>query len=121
MRRWAVVDGHAVDYDYPIALTNRIAAPPRLSAADDHEASDLAFILADYVARWGDFDGAVEVLDSAAPAQMTPPARRPPMALLIVREGSHGRCDHCFRRAGVALLAQLGRVDARSRQRVRQT
>jgi sulfide:quinone oxidoreductase len=50
-------------------LTDRIAAPRSFSAADDDDASDLAFMLADYDARWGDFDGAVDVLDGAEALQ----------------------------------------------------
>jgi hypothetical protein len=55
-------------------LTDRIAAPPPFSAADDEDASELALMLADYDARWGDFGGAVDVLDGAEALQgMLPP------------------------------------------------
>jgi len=55
-------------------LTDRIAAPPPFSAADDDDASELALMLADYDARWGDFGGAVDVLDGAEALQgMLPP------------------------------------------------
>lgn len=50
-------------------LTDRIAAPPPFSAADDEDASEFALMLADYDARWGDFDGAVDVLDGAEALQ----------------------------------------------------
>jgi sulfide:quinone oxidoreductase len=46
-------------------LTDRIASPPPLSAADDEDTSELALMLADHDARWGDFAGAVDVLDGA--------------------------------------------------------
>ena len=54
-------------------LTDRIAAPPPFSAADDEDASELALMLADYDARWGDFGGAVDVLDGAEALQGTLP------------------------------------------------
>lgn len=55
-------------------LTDRVAAPPPFSAADDEDASELALMLADYDARWGDFGGAVYVLDGAEALQgMLPP------------------------------------------------
>ena len=55
-------------------LTDRIAAPPPLSLADDEDASEFALMLADYDARWGDFGGAVDVLDGAESLQgMLPP------------------------------------------------
>jgi sulfide:quinone oxidoreductase len=50
-------------------LTDRIAAPPPFSPADDEDACKLALMLADYDARWGDFGGAVDVLDSAEALQ----------------------------------------------------
>jgi sulfide:quinone oxidoreductase len=50
-------------------LVDRIAAPPPFSAADDGDASELALMLADYDARWGDFDGAADVLDVAEALQ----------------------------------------------------
>ena len=55
-------------------LTDRIAAPPSFSAADGEDASELALMLADCDARWGDFGGAVDVLDGAEALQgMLPP------------------------------------------------
>ncbi|HYB27365.1 MAG TPA: FAD-dependent oxidoreductase [Solirubrobacteraceae bacterium] len=54
-------------------LTDRIAAPPPFSVADEDDASEFAFILADYDARWGDFNGAVDVLDGAEALQGTLP------------------------------------------------
>jgi sulfide:quinone oxidoreductase len=50
-------------------LTDRIATPPPLSAAADEDASELALMLADYDASWGDFGGAVDVLDGAEALQ----------------------------------------------------
>jgi sulfide:quinone oxidoreductase len=50
-------------------LKDRIAAPPHLSPASDEDASELALMLADYDARWGDFGGAVDVLDGAEALQ----------------------------------------------------
>ena len=55
-------------------LTDRIAAAPSFSAADGEDASELALMLADCDARWGDFGGAVDVLDGAEALQgMLPP------------------------------------------------
>jgi sulfide:quinone oxidoreductase len=55
-------------------LRDRIAAPPAFSAADDRDAGELALMLADYDARWGDYSGAVDVLDGAEALQgMLPP------------------------------------------------
>jgi len=46
-------------------LTDRVAGPAPPSAAHDDDARTLALMLADYDARWGDYDAAADVLDGA--------------------------------------------------------
>ncbi len=54
-------------------LADRVAAPPPLPAAHDEDARELALMLADYDARWGDYGTAVDVLDGAEALQGTLP------------------------------------------------
>jgi len=51
-------------------LTDRLAVPgPRLPAAEYQDALELALILADADARWGDYEGALSALDAAEALQ----------------------------------------------------
>jgi sulfide:quinone oxidoreductase len=55
-------------------LTDRVAVPPPLPEGDHGEALELALMLADYDARWGDYGRAVNALDAAEALQgMLPP------------------------------------------------
>jgi sulfide:quinone oxidoreductase len=46
-------------------LADRVAAPLPSPAVDDHDARELALMLAGYDARWGDYAAAADVLDGA--------------------------------------------------------
>jgi sulfide:quinone oxidoreductase len=53
-------------------LADRVAAPPS-SVGDGADARDLALMLAEYDARWGDYGAAVDVLDAAEAIEGTLP------------------------------------------------
>jgi sulfide:quinone oxidoreductase len=54
-------------------LIDRVAVPPPLPEAGHGEALELALMLADYDARWGDYAAAVNALDAAEALQGTLP------------------------------------------------
>jgi sulfide:quinone oxidoreductase len=55
------------------ALTDRIPAPDLPSSAESEDAVELALLLADCDARWGDFEAAVSALDAAEALRGTLP------------------------------------------------